>query len=239
MMVVFCYKPALSLDCFVSSWEALQRANRIMSWVGERQHNNNTNLQPASTSIIPGSKQGAGVPECSSCSFLPSFLLSATTSLPQQAFLLFNNWWGAVRSALFGIPLAVALAQLLGTLALWNSLFVVTKFPKKDLTEPENNAGKGSKGQAESGMLGKKNPEAASKGKSCGQEIVHPCLARSSPGLSVLIICTRFLCFPYPWWWGERERDIVNQKQRASRLAQPQIRGSCWKWGHFHTKGME
>lgn len=134
-MVVFCYKLTSSQDCFVSSWEALQRANRIKSWVCDRQHNTPT-LQPSSISVIPGSKEGAGVLVCCSCPFLPSCLLSATTSLPQQPFLLFNTWWGVVRSALFG-TIAVTPAQLLGTLAPWNSLLVVTKFPKEGFTEPE------------------------------------------------------------------------------------------------------
>lgn len=68
---------------------------------------------------------------------------------------------------------------------------------------------KAAKGRQGWGRLGKKILKLFQKGKAAAREEsssgVQPLLSRSSPGLSVLAICTRFLCFPYPGRLGERK----------------------------------
>ena len=68
---------------------------------------------------------------------------------------------------------------------------------------------KAAKGRQGWGCLGKKILKLLQKGKAVAREESsswgQPGLSRSSPGLSILAICTRFLCFPYPGWLGERK----------------------------------
>lgn len=68
---------------------------------------------------------------------------------------------------------------------------------------------KAAKGRQAWGCVGKKTVKLLQKRKAAAREESSSggqlLLSRSSPGLSILAVCTRFLCFPYPGWLGERK----------------------------------